>query len=381
MPSDPSTYPDIVAHCPVFCFHEQEPYYPCSYDEYLHYSSLVQFYPNGQMKEHLDDEEWDQKKLASYVQAHPSLDWSVIGFSPHIPNPLEHAAFNSKAPIYVRLYETTDAFYVNYILFFYYNYGKGNNQFGWHFSDAEHVTLRFLKADVSLPADVYFGRHGTHEGERKAYTLCTKDHYDGKESKRVRVYVANGSHGCYSEPGQRTTVRFFGIGNDETSDAGLIWRQGQIVVLQEPNDMTIPFAALPVDSKWNSITNGYYWNASGPPSTNPLDPLKGDNRFLLYHGTWGHLSVVSLTDQGWWQDPIAGEASDEFIPSSSTVSWNSWMLVLKIILYVLAFLFLGWFLLQGAATMSHFVTKLIVKSYYDRDGSQPVPSTASLSVV
>lgn len=305
------SHSDLQKYCPVFYFHPNEPYFPISYDEYLQYSSLVQYQSNGRPLKRLCDETLTQQRLSELIaqinSEHPETNWSYIGLAPRLPCPLETMPFQPKAPIYVNVAEEGDYYLVHYILFYYFNQGKINDV-GWHFSDCEHVTLRFYKSDLSTPYDIYFSRHGTHEGQYRLWSECVKDEQD---ANRPCVYVACGAHGCYSEPGERVIVRLFGFGNDETSDRGIVWRTGQIVVLQDTDQTQIPFSF--VHSDWNSLKQGFHLNDTS---------LYGDNRFLLFRGNWGRLSVGTPNTQSWWDKSADVEKSDQTIPSKSQLDWD-----------------------------------------------------------
>lgn len=88
---------------------------------------------------------------------------------------------------------------------------------GAHDGDWEHITVRCDLATGTLIA-VYFSAHRNGDGVWVNAEQLAID----KETGRIAVDIARDGHGCYAKPG--TSLRIFGLANDQTAATGLKWQ-------------------------------------------------------------------------------------------------------------------------------------------------------------
>jgi hypothetical protein len=112
-------------------------------------------------------------------------------------------------PVYITTYSESNNYYINYAMYYAYNDGKILN-IGHHADDLEHITIE-LDRDY-FPNRIYYGRHTSREGQ---WYLMDGIH-------QPRVYIALGSHGNYAEAGDYQYERYYGFGDDYTSDRGKV---------------------------------------------------------------------------------------------------------------------------------------------------------------
>lgn len=87
---------------------------------------------------------------------------------------------------------------------------------GEHAADIEHLVILFENEDLTKPAVVYFGAHGTGQGQWVAWDKCEKN-----SEGALRLYVSPTSHAMYPKPG--CYLRIFGFANDVTTKKGASW--------------------------------------------------------------------------------------------------------------------------------------------------------------
>lgn len=135
----------------------------------------------------------------------------ILFFHPdelYYPIPYDNP-YNLTHPVYITTYTEFDKYYINYAMYYEYNNGKIFN-IGGHIDDLEHITIE-LDNSYS-PNRIYYGRHTSKEG--KWYIM--------DQIERPWVYIALGSHGNYAKAGDHTYERYYGFGNDYTSDRGKV---------------------------------------------------------------------------------------------------------------------------------------------------------------
>ena len=134
----------------------------------------------------------------------------------------------------VELIDENGAPVVDVVYYVFYPYNGSIDWFGKgaHWYDMEHITLRFMgyKSEITQdrrPAKVMFSFHS------KYYWF----EWNAPELKidangiTLNVYVAQGSHACYPEPGRYW--RYFGVAND-VCDEGFT-PQFIVIIMYDPN--------------------------------------------------------------------------------------------------------------------------------------------------
>jgi len=135
-------------------------------------------------------------------------------------------------PFYWTSYEKDGKLYVQYIFVYANNpgYSCGCCALGRHKADIEHVTIRFAEGRRAID-EVYYSAHGHTQGMWVKGADCE---YHDDTHRRIKVYAALGSHGCY--PHAKTYYRILGFANDVCSDKGLRVHGGQDPVVEELPD-------------------------------------------------------------------------------------------------------------------------------------------------
>lgn len=201
-----------------------------------------------------------------------------------------------RTPVYVVAYETADALYIQYLLFFGFNgpymvRESDRELFNAHEADLEHFTIELDKT-TREPKRFYFSAHGRREG-----VWLDAHHADvSYEGTHPFVYIARSGHGTYPKAG--VYIRIYGCANDHT-DAGTRW---------EP---LLKHMYTETDTRFNVTTMGW-----------------------MYHsGHYGKEGVGSAYDQGWFMNSLGGDlgrAYDDVLycpPANSFV--QSWCIMTK----------------------------------------------------
>lgn len=205
----------INKFCPMFRFHEDEQFMPCSIEWYTSKCDLIDNV-TGKLNMSAPSPEF----LAVLNQR----DY-VLCFDPSFTN---GQPFLNETPIYVAVFEDLheDIIYLQYCLLFAYNgpsklfakckfVNSCGCEAGAHYGELEHVTIKVKKSTQEM-ISVYFGAHRRYDG-------CWRD--ARKVEKTITnnpiVYVALGSHACY--PQAKKYTRLCGLTCDETSQSGKTW--------------------------------------------------------------------------------------------------------------------------------------------------------------
>ncbi|KAK9857191.1 hypothetical protein WJX84_004091 [Apatococcus fuscideae] len=297
----------IAANLPIFYFHPDERFYPCTVEWFLERCNLsivrkgfgrkvqevLQSY-GGLTPERLRDAQklWNSRgrraKRRTFLQLF--LDPDARAGQP--------VDMLSQMPIYVHVKEVVDpqgrraALEVNYMKFLAYNgfyklfgiFYAG--EIGAHDADWEHVTLR-LSPDAQKVLGIYYSAHRHRDGVwRSADEMLRGD--DG----RPKAFIATNGHGSYPEPG--TVPRVFFIFPDETSDQGHVWKSTKCHLIT-------PSGRLPqVMDRGNELNGSTYdaCGAEGPPPD--VEVVRDPAVWLGYEGRWGS-SVVAPQLQEWFE--------------------------------------------------------------------------------
>lgn len=227
---------------PVLWLHPTEKYYPSSVADYVAHSQL---WCNGTLE-------------PRGVKLHDSILYNLS--SPHgsdcflKPNASVRSGFTHRlreAPVYVYYKQFRTFLEIRYIYFYGYN-GAYNIlhflkyldlNYGAHYADFEHVTLRFVRTGgdrkVALEK-LYYSAHTTVEGMWR-----TPREVEWRERRPV-AYVAFGSHGNYPSVG--IWKRIFGFANDFCA-RGTLWKPERIVLVNN--------VSSDVSSEWRKYEGQY----------------------------------------------------------------------------------------------------------------------------
>lgn len=123
-----------------------------------------------------------------------------------------------------------NGFIVNYENYrFYYKRKEGDACLGGGYQESHNIEgVTVFRIPFNNLLMVYFNAHSYGEGTLVPLNECETDPQDGA----LVVYVAKGSHACYSTPG--TKWRIFGLDNDKCSTMGES-RIYKIFIPLEPN--------------------------------------------------------------------------------------------------------------------------------------------------
>ncbi len=271
----------IVNYNPIVVFSPDEKHYPLSIDKYIQSSDVGEFTGDGKLIRKLKDGPFNQQTLYDYSLT--IQNWEGVSLQLRDDETVRKEPFDRTAPVYVNYYEENEMLYMNFVYFFAYDTGKvGRLHLYDHQADAEHITFEFPKdaAEKSLPPiRVYLSAHGFAEGTWWKYDDLQTD----KILNRKIIYCAEGSHGFYGKPGDNAYFRYYGFGNDNTSDRG--YRLLADPVLVSGHNIQIP---LPdPNTQW---ANHYPFK----------DSIRGDVRFLTWGGSMGQNNVNIMDKQAWW---------------------------------------------------------------------------------
>lgn len=311
----------IQRYNPIFVFHEEERDFPISVEQYLAVAGIGEFDVKDRLISVLHAGPLTQKSLSEFSAG--VSNWTGLSLFLREDAPEQRTKVDPRAPVYVNYYTQNGMLYINYILFYILNMGKvGPLRIGNHAADVEHSVVELNPSDFA-PQRLYNSAHGTEEGKWIAWNDVPKSTPSpGDLFIRPIVYVAKGGHGHYNKPGH--VVRFFGFGNDITSDKGP--RLLGLPALIDGYDITI---TVP-DPNFNALISGLYLQ--------PGVSLKVDNRFKTWQGSLGGGSVHFPQYQGWWNNVAGnGESAAPPIMTNTTYEILFWTFVALLILIVLLF--------------------------------------------
>ncbi|KFM22940.1 2-Cys peroxiredoxin BAS1, chloroplastic [Auxenochlorella protothecoides] len=227
----------VALHCPVLHLHPRDPFLPSSAEYFLEHSALLA----GRVGHEAD---------AVPLSRHGELDgWALLerqrGQPPDAPlllsldpaaRPGPASSWLPRVPFYVvpKVVQTCPAtrapevLELSYVTLFPYN-GPYLLGCGAHDGDWEHLTVRCRCPSGQL-LGVWYNAHRSRDGEWVPARDVPRRPGDG----RILAYVALHGHGTYPRVG--TIPRLFGLGNDHTSDAGLVWDPERVVLLPYSRD-------------------------------------------------------------------------------------------------------------------------------------------------
>ncbi|KAK9902691.1 hypothetical protein WJX75_002901 [Coccomyxa subellipsoidea] len=316
---------DIIAsNCPVFYFHPEERYFPCTVQWFLERSEL-QLIRKG----------WRRRVLRVIEQVGTlngeSLTRAEAWFGAHpfkrsfmmlrLVDPRHRSGQPdqlNQVPIYAHAKEVVDphsgrrtALEVNYMKFLAYN--GSYKLFGWipagdlgaHDADWEHVTMR-LTPDGRRVLGVYYSAHRHQDGVWRS----AKD-VPRSEGGRPLAHIAVNGHGSYPTAG--TIPRIFFAANDQTSNQGAVWDPEHCVIVTNNGDG----GALPkVEDRGSDLDGSSYValrrdadSALGPQGTEGRQPAAAFEpaKWLNYSGRWG-TTVEAPARQDWFaraENPVS----------------------------------------------------------------------------
>lgn len=320
---EPQTISDVAdivaANVPVFCFHDQERYFPCTVEWFLERSRLVKVAKgwrrtvletlvdfgllNGEelARQQAEFNSLDaKKKRRQFLQL--QLKPSARGGQPGNLNEI---------PIYAHVKQTLDPILgkrdgieINYMKFLAFNgpyklfHSLWVGPLGAHDADWEHVTVR-LTPDGKSVTGVYYSAHRHRDGMWRS-----ADSVPLSSDGRPMAYIAENGHGSYPTAG--TILRLFFVINDYTSANGHKWDPDKVVLVTHSADDKLPA----VVSRGNSL-NGTTYPAAMADSRRSNHQRKQVERqnapWLKYEGKWGS-TVEAPQRQEWYaraENPVS----------------------------------------------------------------------------
>ena len=264
----------IQKYNPALWIHKNEHYYPIDIESYIDKSDL---YCNSTLINYRERFHNISKKHGSDCYFKPT---SKLKYG--IRNKTE---LNSNVPVYV-YYKKFDYFLdVRYIYFYGYNGPYPlidvnhwfNYKYGEHYSDFEHITMRFVKNKMGklVLSKIYYGAHTKVEGVWKY-----PDEIEWKTNRPIS-YVALHGHGNYPHSG--IYPRILGLGTDYCQQ-GFLWTPKKIIYINTKNSSWHNYIGK--YSKNNEYTTLWKktWgdkNAETNISTNPVRRF-----FYLYYDNY-----------------------------------------------------------------------------------------------
>ena len=187
----------FIKYCPVFYFHNKEPYMPADFDEILKISGITT--PSDVLNT-------DIEKIT--IPKEKRKDCRIA----------EQILCRTSGEIKVNNITYIDLIYI--VIF------AWNGTLEEHGFDKEEVVVRVKINGLNNELIRVFG---SAHGNGMWFNKDRLDFYDG----RVIMYSANESHAMYNKP--RLHKRMFGFGNDVTSKDKK-WEPSEFVIINNPND-------------------------------------------------------------------------------------------------------------------------------------------------
>jgi hypothetical protein len=240
----------IQTYAPILKFHHNETYYPCS----------IEFYLNNSVKYQ------DQREIAGVHSITPENlcdpdDTKTSKLS--IQKNAWADGFNSSTPIYATTYSTSLYHVIQYIFLYAYNGSVnvlGLFPVGEHQCDIERITVQVSKA-TNMIEHIYYGAHTHTDG------LWVSGNDIEFSGSRPVVYIAKHTHATY--PHDKTYRRFFGFGNDHTSNTGIHWSPETIQVIDDDTDWNNFKGKLGSPKECPTPKHHLWWKDENGKSTTP----------------------------------------------------------------------------------------------------------------
>lgn len=218
-------YEDLVKKfAPIFYLHSKEKYFPLGLETYLlnsevwHKDELV--YNKGECN-------WDKinNKIVNGKKYDP------IHFKLNIDEKKIYGDKTNLAPHYVAVIEDNELIQITYAQIYPNNPGYTMFNFGQHKADLEHVLIQIHKKNMNEIFRMYYSSHSSGQWKLGDEII--------KENNRPVVYIAKGSHACYSKSG--TWVRIGGFAND-ICNKGIKWDplDNNLVILKDQGYVYYP---------------------------------------------------------------------------------------------------------------------------------------------
>lgn len=274
----------IYSLYPYIWIHSQEKYYPYDIKSYVENSEL-----------------WcNDTKMGDYKELNSNIIKYYQDHSHCYLKPLENIknGYNkdlNKAPIYVYYSNFGDYFEIKYLFFYAYNgaynilhfFNYLNFNYGEHFSDLEHITIRFknitLKNKHNLVKldKIYLAAHTSEEG-----IWLEPSEIEWNDSHPI-IYSAINGHGSYPYP--NTYYRIYGFANDYCNK-GSLWNTSNLILLNNNSDSWSNFKGVYNYNQDVTITiKNLYSMTHGSEISETNKSTNGVKRFFyMYPGQFGY---------------------------------------------------------------------------------------------
>lgn len=213
--------------CPVVCLHPKENNLPCSFDDYLAYSTLKNR-ATGQVVE----EKVTPEILSKYSKVEDRA--LCLDCDPSFWN--QRPANVNDVPLYVKVDDSdAELYWLQYWMFYSYNGALDIGccctaqccpytiKAGAHQADFEHISLYVDKRTMRVTR-LYYSAHGDADGQ-----WFNENQISWFSNHHPLVYSAYHSHAHYTKPG--CVPRIFGCANDFAADGGLFWESDNLQLL------------------------------------------------------------------------------------------------------------------------------------------------------
>ena len=216
----------ITRFKPALYLHTYENYFPCSFETFIHYSSLFHYNTLIKLKD---------------VNMNDLVDDRSVHFS--LQTSFKNTIFEfdvQQTPIYAYQQRISDK-EVRIVYMYFFAYNSGYFGVGAHVGDIEHVSVFLKQNDDSGEYEIqkmYYAAHGSKWGKwvDKQDIEFIGDH--------PVIYISKGSHASYHKPG--IYWRVFGLAND-CCDRGFLWTP-QVIDVNNKSVMLY-------QGKWGTVRN------------------------------------------------------------------------------------------------------------------------------
>lgn len=291
--------------CPLFYLHPNEPFPPCSLPELMRHCDFeydgtlpATLSPNmtpppvykisNSVLSQADTNEKLLELLGKFTglsfASYPTRRLTIVN-KDMPPNSVEVQAIFSDPFVFMR----KTYFTITYLLFYPYN-----GTLEPHLFDQEYATVlfkcesyKFTNNNTSLEITnpqifrIYLSSHGKGK-------WFNKDEFVYSDEIRPNIYVAVESHSMFPKP--MIVRKFFGFGNDETADGGIVYDPiDKVVVLAEPTSI--------LNKVYYQLNKLYYYNGLYQDQSSVLFIERRTN-FLFYDGYYKTTSTAEL-----WEIP------------------------------------------------------------------------------